>query len=102
MAVAFFGELGLPLPHHSLGIGGGGHGEQTGRMLSALEPILAKERPDAVLVYGDTNSTLAGAPSPAKPGIPVAPVEAGLRGSARARPGEVQPGCRRPPSPWGS
>jgi UDP-N-acetylglucosamine 2-epimerase len=61
MAGAFFGELGLPRPDHSLGIGGGGHGEQTGRMLGALEPILVAEQPDAVLVYGDTNSTLAGA-----------------------------------------
>ena len=89
MAGAFFGELGLPRPDHSLGIGGGGHGEQTGRMLSALEPILAKERPDAVLVYGDTNSTLAGALSAAKLGIPVAHVEAGLRSFDRRMPEEL-------------
>jgi UDP-GlcNAc3NAcA epimerase len=89
MAGAFFGELGLPRPDHSLGIGGGGHGEQTGRMLTALEPILAKERPDAVLVYGDTNSTLAGALSAAKLGIPVAHVEAGLRSFDRRMPEEL-------------
>jgi len=89
MAGAFFGELGLPRPDHSLGIGGGGHGEQTGRMLSALEPILATERPDAVLVYGDTNSTLAGALVAAKLGIPVAHVEAGLRSFDRRMPEEL-------------
>jgi UDP-N-acetylglucosamine 2-epimerase len=89
MAGAFFGELGLPRPDHSLGIGGGGHGEQTGRMLSALEPILVAERPDAVLVYGDTNSTLAGALAAAKLGIPVAHVEAGLRSFDRRMPEEL-------------
>jgi UDP-GlcNAc3NAcA epimerase len=89
MAGAFFGELGLPRPDHSLGIGGGGHGEQTGRMLLALEPILAAGRPDAVLVYGDTNSTLAGALAAAKLGIPVAHVEAGLRSFDRRMPEEI-------------
>jgi UDP-GlcNAc3NAcA epimerase len=89
MAGAFFGELGLPRPDHSLGIGGGGHGEQTGRMLSALEPILSAERPDAVLVYGDTNSTLAGTLAAAKLGIPVAHVEAGLRSFDRRMPEEL-------------
>ena len=89
MAGAFFGELGLPRPDHSLGIGGGRHGEQTGRMLRALEPILATERPDAVLVYGDTNSTLAGALVAAKLGIPVAHVEAGLRSFDRRMPEEL-------------
>jgi len=79
MAGSFFGELGLARPDHSLGIGGGGHGDQTGRMLIALEPLLRDAAPDAVLVYGDTNSTLAGALTAAKLGIPVAHVEAGLR-----------------------
>jgi UDP-N-acetylglucosamine 2-epimerase len=89
MAGAFFGELGLPRPDHSLGIGGGGQGEQTARMLAALEPILLSERPDAVVVYGDTNSTLAGALAAAKVGLPVAHVEAGLRSFDRSMPEEV-------------
>ena len=89
MAGSFFDELDLAPPDHSLGIGGGGHGDQTGRMLIALEPILANERPDAVLVYGDTNSTLAGALAAAKLGIPVAHVEAGLRSFDRRMPEEL-------------
>ena len=89
MAGAFFSELGLPRPDHSLGIGGGGQAEQTARMLAAIEPILLDERPDAVVVYGDTNSTLAGALAAAKVSIPVAHVEAGLRSFDRTMPEEV-------------
>ncbi len=89
MAGNFFDELGLIRPDHALGIGGGGHGDQTGRMLIALEPLLAEARPDAVLVYGDTNSTLAGSLAAAKLGIPVAHVEAGLRSFDRAMPEEL-------------
>ena len=89
MAGAFFAELGLPRPDHSLGIGGGGQAEQAARMLAALEPILLAERPDAVVVYGDTNSTLAGALAAAKVGLPVAHVEAGLRSFDRSMPEEV-------------
>jgi UDP-N-acetylglucosamine 2-epimerase len=89
MAGAFFAELGLPPPDHSLGIGGGTQAEQTGRMLPAIEAVLGAERPDAVLVYGDTNSTLAGAIVAAKLGIPVAHIEAGLRSFDRAMPEEV-------------
>jgi UDP-GlcNAc3NAcA epimerase len=89
MAGTFFGELGLPRPDHVLGVGGGGHSGQTGRMLIALEPILEAERPDAVLVYGDTNSTLAGSLAGAKLGIPVAHVEAGLRNFDRRMPEEI-------------
>jgi UDP-GlcNAc3NAcA epimerase len=89
MAGAFFAELGLAPPDRSLGLGGGGHGEQTGRMLLALEPILEAERPDVVVIYGDTNSTLAGALAAAKVGIPVAHVEAGLRSFDRRMPEEL-------------
>ncbi len=89
MAGDFFGELGLARPDHTLGIGGGGHGDQTGRMLVALEPLLRDAAPDAVLVYGDTNSTLAGALAAAKLGIPVAHVEAGLRSFDRRMPEEL-------------
>ena len=89
MAGAFFAELGLPRPDHALGVSGGGHAWQTGRMLVALEPILDAEKPDAVLVYGDTNSTIAGSLAAAKLAIPVAHVEAGLRSFNRRMPEEI-------------
>ncbi len=89
MAGAFFRDLGLARPDHSLGAGGGGHAEQTAAMLTGLEPILLEARPDAVLVYGDTNSTLAGALAAAKLDIPVAHVEAGLRSFDRRMPEEI-------------
>ena len=79
MSEVFFRELRMQAAKYQLGIHGGGHGEMTGRMLQALEPIAIQERPDAVLVYGDTNSTLAGALVGAKLCIPVIHVEAGLR-----------------------
>ncbi len=89
MAGSFFRELGLERPDHSLGAGGGSHAEQTASMLRALEPILIAERPDAVLVYGDTNSTLAGGLAAAKLGIPVGHIEAGLRSFDRTMPEEL-------------
>jgi UDP-N-acetylglucosamine 2-epimerase len=89
MAGNFFAELDLPKPDHSLGIGGGSQAEQTGRMLPAIEGVLDADRPDAVLVFGDTNSTLAGVLAAAKLGIPVAHVEAGLRSFDRRMPEEV-------------
>jgi UDP-N-acetylglucosamine 2-epimerase (non-hydrolysing)/UDP-GlcNAc3NAcA epimerase len=85
----FFDELRLPRPEHRLELGGGSNAAQTARMLTALEPLLAAERPDAVLVYGDTNSTLAGALAGAQAGIPVAHVEAGMRSYDRSMPEEL-------------
>jgi UDP-N-acetylglucosamine 2-epimerase (non-hydrolysing)/UDP-GlcNAc3NAcA epimerase len=85
----FFSELGLSTPEHQLGIGGGSNTSQTARMLAALEPLLEELSPDAVLVYGDTNSTLAGALAAAQRGVPVVHVEAGMRSFDRAMPEEL-------------
>jgi len=89
MAGTFYRELGLPAPDHGLGVGGGSHAEQTAAMLIGLESILAIHHPDAVLIYGDTNSTLAGALAAAKARLPVAHVEAGLRSFDRRMPEEI-------------
>lgn len=89
LSQVFFDELELPPPDHMLGIGGGTNTAQTARMLAALEPLLAEVRPDALLVYGDTNSTLAGALAAVQQGIPVAHVEAGMRSFDRTMPEEV-------------
>ena len=89
LAGAFVSELGLAPPDHHLGVGGGSATEQTAAMLGRLEPILAAERPDVVIVYGDTNSTLAGSIVAAQLGFPLAHVEAGLRSFDRRMPEEV-------------
>ena len=88
MSDIFFEELGIRKPEHTLGIHGGTQGEMTGRMIIALERVMLDEKPDAVLIYGDTNSTLAGAIAAAKLYIPIAHVEAGLR-SFRPMPEEI-------------
>ena len=89
MSEVFFQEMGIPRPNYNLNVGSGSHGAQTAKMIEGLEEIFVKEAPTAVLVYGDTNSTIAGALAAIKIHIPVIHVEAGLRSFNKAMPEEV-------------
>lgn len=89
MSEVFFRELEIPKPDYNLGIGGGSHGQNTGRMIEAIEGVIVNGKPDWVLVYGDTDSTLSGALAASKLHIPVAHVEAGLRSYNRIMPEEI-------------
>jgi UDP-N-acetylglucosamine 2-epimerase (non-hydrolysing)/UDP-GlcNAc3NAcA epimerase len=89
LSAVFFAELGLPAPDRQLGVARGSNTSQMSRMLAALEPVVSEIRPDVVLVYGDTNSTLAGALAGAQAGVPVAHVEAGMRSFDRTMPEEL-------------
>ncbi len=89
MSEIFFEEMGIKKPSINLGIGGGTHGKNTGRMIEAIEKVLLDQKADCVLVYGDTDSTLAGSLAASKLHIPVAHVESGLRSFNRKMPEEI-------------
>ena len=89
MSQVFFDELGIPAPHYNLNVGSGSHGKQTATMISGIEDILIKENPHGIVLYGDTNSTLAGAIASSKIHVPVIHIEAGLRSFNKAMPEEV-------------
>ena len=89
MSQVFFDELGIPQPHYNLGVGSGTHGSQTAKMISGIEEVLVKDNYDGVILYGDTNSTLAGAVAASKIHVPVFHIEAGLRSFNMAMPEEI-------------
>ncbi|HPG33679.1 MAG TPA: UDP-N-acetylglucosamine 2-epimerase, partial [Lentimicrobium sp.] len=89
MSQVFFDELGIPAPHYNLGVGSGLHGRQTALMIEGIEKILLEEKPDFLVLYGDTNSTLAGAIAASKIHVPIAHIEAGLRSFNKSMPEEI-------------
>ncbi|MCK8494910.1 UDP-N-acetylglucosamine 2-epimerase (non-hydrolyzing) [Spirosoma sp. RP8] len=89
MSGVFFDELAIPQPTYNLGVGSGNHGEQTGRMIKGIEEIVLTERPDFIVLYGDTNSTLAGAIAASKVYVPIVHIEAGLRSYNKTMPEEI-------------
>jgi len=89
MSQVFFDELGIPAPNYNLSVGSGSHGKQTASMIIGIEEILEKEKPNAIVLYGDTNSTLAGGIAASKIHVPVVHIEAGLRSYSKAMPEEI-------------
>ena len=89
MSQVFFNEMGIPAPHRNLNVGSGSHGKQTAAMIEGIEQILIEEKPDALILYGDTNSTLAGAIAASKLHVPVVHIEAGLRSFSKKMPEEI-------------